>query len=75
MSFPENKIAAKSVENVGPLYGNCESSVTQAYGGSSGSRAEEDEDLVVDLSSGSLQATSMRNWRLLTGVLEQLEKL
>lgn len=36
---------------------------------------DEEEDLVVDLSSGSLQATSMRSWLLMSEVVDKLQKL
>lgn len=36
---------------------------------------DEDEDLVVDLNTCSLQATNLKNWLMITEVLDKLEKL
>ncbi|KAM3164895.1 hypothetical protein ACU8KH_00650 [Lachancea thermotolerans] len=39
------------------------------------SQADDDEDLIVDLSTGSLQTTTLRSWRLMARVQQQLERL
>ena len=36
---------------------------------------DEDEDLVVDLNTCSLQATNLKSWLMITEVLDKLEKL